>query len=65
MLKDVKVPEISENVTSGTIVEVLVKVGDTVAVDDVLVELERPLEAQERIASWSKLREQTASVMND
>ena len=40
MLKDVKVPEISENVTSGTIVEVLVKVGDTVAVDDVLVEME-------------------------
>jgi pyruvate/2-oxoglutarate dehydrogenase complex dihydrolipoamide acyltransferase (E2) component len=40
MLKDVKIPEISENVTSGTIVEVLVKVGDTVAVDDVLVEME-------------------------
>jgi len=40
MLKDVKIPEISENVTSGTIVEVLVKVGDTVAVEDVLVEME-------------------------
>jgi len=40
MLKDVKIPEISENVTSGSIVEVLVKVGDTVAVDDVLVEME-------------------------
>ena len=40
MLKDVKIPEISENVTSGTIVEVLVKAGDTVAVDDVLVEME-------------------------
>jgi pyruvate dehydrogenase E2 component (dihydrolipoamide acetyltransferase) len=40
MRKDVKVPEISENVTSGKIVEVLVKVGDTVAVDDVLVEME-------------------------
>ncbi len=40
MLKDVKIPEISENVTSGTIVEVLVKVGNTVAVDDVLVEME-------------------------
>lgn len=40
MLKDVKIPEISENVTSGTIVEVLVAVGDTVAVDDVLVEME-------------------------
>jgi pyruvate dehydrogenase E2 component (dihydrolipoamide acetyltransferase) len=40
MLKDVQIPEISENVTSGTIVEVLVAVGDTVAVDDVLVEME-------------------------
>jgi len=40
MVKDVKIPEISENVTSGSIVEVLVKVGDTVAVDDVLVEME-------------------------
>ena len=40
MLMDVKIPEISENVTSGSIVEVLVKVGDSVAVDDVLVEME-------------------------
>ena len=40
MRKDVKVPEISENVTSGKIVEILVKVGDTVAVDDVLLEME-------------------------
>ena len=40
MLKDVKVPEISENVTSGNIVEVHVAVGDEVAVDDVLVEME-------------------------
>ena len=40
MVKDVRIPEISENVTSGSIVEVLVAVGDTVAVDDVLVEME-------------------------
>jgi pyruvate dehydrogenase E2 component (dihydrolipoamide acetyltransferase) len=40
MIKDVKVPEISENVTSGKIVEVLIEVGDTVAVDDVLLEME-------------------------
>ena len=40
MVKDVKIPEISENVTSGNIVDVLVAVGDTVAVDDVLVEME-------------------------
>ncbi len=40
MLKDVKVPEISENVTSGKVVEILVAVGDSVAVDDVLLEME-------------------------
>ena len=40
MLKDVKIPEISDNVTSGKVVAVLVKAGDSVAVDDVLVELE-------------------------
>jgi pyruvate dehydrogenase E2 component (dihydrolipoamide acetyltransferase) len=40
MIKEVKVPEISENVESGTVVKVLVQVGDTVTVDDVLVEFE-------------------------
>ena len=40
MIKEVKVPEISENVESGTVVKVLVQVGDMVAVDDVLVEFE-------------------------
>ncbi|MDJ0855413.1 MAG: 2-oxo acid dehydrogenase subunit E2 [Desulfobacterales bacterium] len=40
MRKDVTVPEISENVTSGKVVEVLVEVGDRVAVDDVLLEME-------------------------
>ena len=40
MLKDIRIPEISENVTSGKIVAVRVKVGDSVAVDDVLVEME-------------------------
>ena len=40
MRHDVKVPEISENVTSGKVVEVLVAVGDRVAVDDVLLEME-------------------------
>ncbi len=33
-------------------------------VDDVLEELGRPLEIRERFGSWSKLQEQTASVMN-
>jgi pyruvate dehydrogenase E2 component (dihydrolipoamide acetyltransferase) len=40
MVEEVKIPEISENVSSGKIVSVLVAVGDAVEVDDVLVELE-------------------------
>jgi pyruvate dehydrogenase E2 component (dihydrolipoamide acetyltransferase) len=40
MIEDVKIPAISENVTSGRIVAVSVQVGDTVQVDDVLVEVE-------------------------
>ncbi|MDJ0781738.1 MAG: 2-oxo acid dehydrogenase subunit E2 [Desulfosarcinaceae bacterium] len=40
MLVDVKIPEISENVTSGVVVAIHVSVGDTVKVDDVLIELE-------------------------
>jgi len=40
MIEDVKIPEISENVKSGKIVNVLVQVGDMIEVDDVLVEFE-------------------------
>jgi len=40
MIVDVLLPEISENVTSGDVTKVLVKVGDTVAVDQPLIELE-------------------------
>ena len=40
MIKDIKVPEISENVESGTVVAVLVKTGDWVEPDDPVVELE-------------------------
>jgi pyruvate dehydrogenase E2 component (dihydrolipoamide acetyltransferase) len=40
MIKEIKIPEISDNVSSGKIVAVLVKPGDTVAVDDTLVEIE-------------------------
>ncbi len=40
MLQEVKIPAISENVTSGRIVAVAVQVGDAVNVDDVLVEIE-------------------------
>ena len=40
MIVEVKLPEISENVESGDVVKVLVKEGDTVAVDQSLIELE-------------------------
>lgn len=40
MIEDVKVPAIGENVESGSVVGVLVAIGDTVAVDDPLIELE-------------------------
>ena len=40
MIAEVKVPEISENVESGTVVSVLVQVGDMIDIDDVLVEFE-------------------------
>lgn len=40
MIEAVRLPEISENVDSGDVVKVLVKVGDTVEVDQPLVELE-------------------------
>ncbi|MDA8140894.1 MAG: 2-oxo acid dehydrogenase subunit E2 [Desulfobacteraceae bacterium] len=40
MLKEVRIPEISENVTSGKVVKVLVKVGDWIEIDDILMEFE-------------------------
>ncbi len=40
MIEDVTIPEIGENVESGTVVSVLVKEGDRVDVDDGLIELE-------------------------
>lgn len=40
MIKEIKIPEISENVTSGNVVEVLVEPGDDVKVDDTLIEFE-------------------------
>ena len=40
MIVEIKIPEISENVESGKVVSVLVKAGDLVDVDDVLIELE-------------------------
>jgi pyruvate dehydrogenase E2 component (dihydrolipoyllysine-residue acetyltransferase) len=40
MIQDVRVPEISENVAKGDVSTILVKVGDTVAADQGLLELE-------------------------
>src|SRR5712672_1065748 len=40
MIVEVRLPEISENVASGDVTKVLVKVGDRVEVDQPLVELE-------------------------
>jgi pyruvate dehydrogenase E2 component (dihydrolipoamide acetyltransferase) len=40
MVKDIKIPNIGEKVESGLVVGVLVNVGDTVAVDQPLLELE-------------------------
>ncbi len=40
MLEEVRIPEISENVTTGKVVSVLVKVGDRVEADDILLEFE-------------------------
>ena len=40
MIEDVTIPEIGENVESGTVVSVLVDEGDRVDVDDGLIELE-------------------------
>ncbi|MEJ2421625.1 MAG: 2-oxo acid dehydrogenase subunit E2 [Acidobacteriota bacterium] len=40
MIKEIKLPELSENVESATIVNVLVSKGDTIEVDQALLELE-------------------------
>lgn len=40
MIKEVRLPEISENVDSGDVIKVLVSVGDVIKVDQPLVELE-------------------------
>lgn len=40
MAKDIKLPEVSESVESGDVVKVLVSVGDTIEVDQPVIELE-------------------------
>lgn len=40
MIKEVRLPEVSDNVETGDVVKILVKVGDTITVDQPLIELE-------------------------
>ncbi len=40
MIEEVRIPEISENVTNGKVVKVLVQIGNTVDIDDILIEFE-------------------------
>ena len=40
MIKEIKLPEIADNVTTATVLEVLVSKGDKVGADDVLAEME-------------------------
>ena len=40
MIRNIKVPDISESVESGTVVSIMVKVDDIVAIDDPILELE-------------------------
>ena len=40
MIKEIRLPEISENVESGEVIEILVKVGDFIEIEQAIVELE-------------------------
>ena len=40
MIKEVLLPEVSENIESGDVVKVLVKVGDVIKADQPVIELE-------------------------
>ena len=40
MIKEVRLPEVSDNVETGDIVKILVKIGDKISVDQPLIELE-------------------------
>jgi len=51
MIKEIKLPEISENVESGSVVNVLVSQGQTIAQDDPIIELETDKAAVEVPAS--------------
>ena len=40
MIKEVKLPEVSENIEHGDVIKVLVSVGDKISIDQPLIELE-------------------------
>ena len=40
MIKEIKLPEVSDNVETGDVIKVLVKVGDKITVDQPIIELE-------------------------
>ncbi len=40
MIKEIKLPEVSDNVETGDVIRVLVKVGDKITVDQPIIELE-------------------------
>ena len=40
MIKEIKLPEVSDNVETGDVIKVLVKVGDKISVDQPIIELE-------------------------
>ncbi|MBV6477347.1 MAG: Dihydrolipoyllysine-residue acetyltransferase component of pyruvate dehydrogenase complex [Ignavibacteria bacterium] len=40
MIKEIKLPEVSDNVESGDVVKILVKIGDKISIDQPLIELE-------------------------
>ncbi|MEO8445965.1 MAG: 2-oxo acid dehydrogenase subunit E2 [bacterium] len=40
MIKEVKLPEVSDNIENGDVIKVLVKVGDTIEMDQPVIELE-------------------------
>lgn len=40
MIKEIKLPEIADNVTSAVVLDILVSEGDKVSADDILAEME-------------------------
>lgn len=65
MIKEIRIPEISENVTSGKVVEVLVQPGDRVAVDEPLIEFETEKAVVEIPSPYAGLIEEVRARAGD